>query len=385
MKRLRLLCLTVALATTVFSSTVFADAAQPAQNLLNVNTAIDMAIKNSYSIKKLDNGIDKAKNSYTDSLRSAASYNDMIPYTNGDNKLSLIKGRDFTQLEYKYAISQYTNIKEVAKNQLKFSIYQLYSGLISLKEGIDVQQQNLNSVEEQYKKAQLQLQLGTASPVDVKSSEASYVAEKAKLTKLQRQYDGLLKQLNQLMGVDINTKYAGFANDNLATTVNVQKYDDYVKDALTNRVEIKNDTENINTKRLEFESVRAMYPRNTSPQYKIYEFYVDDAKNKLDTDKIDISIGINSLYNDLQLKIKKLEPEQKKYDSAKTTYNKALQSYNLGLISKIDFDRALVGLKAEEIALKSIQRDIWLAQTKLQYATDIGVDASSLMSQGGSN
>lgn len=384
MKRLRLLCLTVALATTVFSSTVFADAAQPAQNLLDVDTAINMAINNSYSIKKLDIGIQQAKNNYTDSLRNAATYTDQIPYASGSTRLSLIKARDFTQSEYKYAIFQYTNVKEVAENQVKFGVYQLYSGLISAKEGIDVEQQNVNSLQEQYQKAQLQLQLGTASPVDVKSSEASYVAEKAKLAKLQRQYDGLVKQLNQLMGVDINTNYTGFTKDNLATQVNLKKYDDYVKDALTNRVEVKNDTENINTKKMEFESIRGPYT-STTPEYKIYKFYVDDAKNKLDTDKINISISINSLYNDLQLKCKKLQPEQKKYDSAKATYDKALQSYNVGLISKIDFDRAAVGLKAEEIALKSIERDIWLAQTKLQYATDIGVDASSLTSQNGGN
>lgn len=382
MKRLRLLCLTVALATTVFSSTVFADTVQSTQNSLDVDTAINKVIENSYNIKKLDTSIQQAQNSYKSALRDATQYNEKIPYVNNSStKLSLIQARDFTQLEYKYAIYQYTNIEDVVKNQLKYSVYQLYSGLISAKEGIDVEQQNLNSVEEQYNKAQLQLQLGTVSPVDVKSSEASYVAEKEKLAKLERQYEGLVKQLNQLMGVDINTQYTSFTKDNLATQADSKKYDDYVKDALTNRVEIKNDTENINLKKAEFQSIRGAYPNNTSPQYKIYKFYVDNAQNKLDTDKIDISISINTLYNDLQLKVKKLEPEQKKYDSAKNTYNKALQSYNVGMVSKIDFDKAAVGLKAEEIALKSIERDIWLAQTKLQYATDVGVDASSLTSQ----
>lgn len=381
MKRLKIICITAALATTLFSSTVFADAAQPTQNILDVDTAINMSIESSYSIKKLDIGIKQAQNGYTDSLRSASDYNNKIPYASGSTKLSLIKGRDFAQLQYKYAIFQYTNVKEVAKNQLKLGVYQLYSGLISTKEGLDVEQQNLNSVEDQYKKAQLQLQLGTVSPVDVKSSESAYTAEKAKLNQLQRQYDSLTKQLNQLLGVDINTKYTGFSKDNLSTQAYPKKYDDYVKDALTNRVEIKNDTESINEKKAEFDSVRSAYPYNTSPEYKIAKFPIGEAQNKLDTDKIDISIEINTLYNDLQVKIKKLQPEQKKYDSAKTTYNKALQSYNLGLISKIDFDKASVGLNAEAIAIKSIQRDIWMAQTKLQYASDIGTDATSLTAQ----
>lgn len=383
MKRLKLLCISAAVATTLFSSTVFASDVQPTQNSLDIDTAINMAIENSYSIKKLDIGIQQAQNSYNDALRNAANYNKMIPFVRGDQKLALIKGRDFAQLEYKYAIFQYTNIKEAAKNELKLGVYQLYSGLITVKEGLEIEQKNFNNVEQQYKKAQLQLSLGQISPADAKSSEAAYMAEKAKLNQLQRQYDSLTKQLNQLLGVDINTKYTSFTKDNLATQAYPKSYNDYIKDALTNRVKIRNDNENINVKKLEFESIRAEYPYNTSPQYQIAKFPIEDAKNKLETDKIDISIEINSLYNDLQNKIKKLEPEQKKYDSAKTTYEKALQSYNLGLVSKIDFDRAEIGFRAEEAAIKSIQRDIWMAQTKLDYASSLGADASSLMGQGG--
>lgn len=371
MNKIKLLCMSAAVAATLFSTTVFADTVQPAQKSLDLDTTINMAIENSYSIKKLDIGIQQAQNSYNDALRNAASYNAKIPYVDGDTKLSLIKGRDFTQLEYKYAIFQYTNVKEVAKNQLKLGVYQLYSGIMSVKDGLDVEQRNFNNVEQQYQKAKLQLSLGTASTVDVKTSEAAYVAEKAKLNQLQRQYDGLVKQLNQLLGVDINTKYSDFTKDNLASQASPKTYNEYIKDALTNRVEIRNDNENINVKKAEFNSVRSAFPYNTSPQYKIAKYPVEEAQNKLDTDKVDISIEINSLYNDLQNKIKKLEPEQKKYDSAKRTYDKALQSYNLGLISKIDFDKAEIGLKAEEIALKSIKRDIWLAQTKLDYASNI--------------
>jgi opacity protein-like surface antigen len=379
MKKIKLLCMSAAVIATLFSSTVFAaDAVQPTQTL-QVDNAISMAMTNSYTLKKLDIGIQQAKNNYNASLKSAAKYDKMLPYAlQKDERLNLIQGIDTPQLEYKYAIFQYTNVKEVAKNQLKLGVYQLYSGLISAKEGLDVEQQNFNNVEDQYKKAQLQLQLGTVSPVDVKTSEAAYNAEMAKMNQIQRQYDSLTKQLNQLLGVDINIKYTAFSTDNLQTTAYPKTYDEYLSDAIKNRVEIKNDTENVKLKNSEFASVRGVYQYNTDPHYKIAEYSVEDAKNKLATAKIDISIEINSLYNDLQLKIKQLEPEQKKYDSAKRTYDKAAQSYNLGLISKIDFDKAAVGLKAEEVAIKSIQRNIWFAQTKLQYASDIGTDASCL-------
>lgn len=385
MKRLKLLCLTAALTTTLFSSTVFA--AQPTQNLLDVDKAVNMAIENSYSLKKLDTNINELKNKYADSQRNAATYDQNLTYIdytqnkyNDSMRLNLIKGRDFTQLEYKYAIFQYTNIKEAVKNELTFNIYKLYSGLVSLKEGLDTEQQNFNNVEDQYKKAQLQLQLGLIAKADLKTSEASYLAEKAKLNQYQRQYDAYTKQLNQLLGVDLNTKYTGFTKDNLATAAAAKSYDDYVKDAVANRVKIKNDNEMINTKKSEFNSISGVYSDTKSPQYKVAEYPVEVAKNKLDTDKIDISIEINKLYSDLQVKVKKLEPAKKDYDSMKKTYDKALQSYNLGLISKIDFDKAAVGLKAKEIALKSAERDVWLAQSSLDYASGAGADGSTLVS-----
>lgn len=385
MKRLKLLCLTTALTTTLFSSTVFA--AEPAQNLLDVDKAVNMAIENSYSLKKLDINIDELKNKYADAQKNAANYDTNLSYIdftqnryNDSMKLNLIKGRDFTQLEYKYAIFQYTNIREAAKNELTYNIYKLYSGLVSLKEGLDTEQQNFNNVEDQYKKAQLQLQLGLIAKADLKTSEASYLAEKAKLNQYQRQYDAYTKQLNQLLGMDINIKYTGFTKDNLATSAAAKSYDDYVNDAIANRVKIKNDNEMINTKKSELESVRGIYSDTTSAQYKVAEYPVEAAKNKLDTDKIDVSIEINKLYSDLQVKVKKLEPAKKDYDSMKKTYDKALQSYNVGLISKIDFDKAAVGLKAKEIALKSAERDVWLAQTSLDYASGAGADGSTLAS-----
>lgn len=388
MNKIKLLCMSAAVATTLlFSSTVFADAVQPAQTSLNIDAAINMAIQNSYSIKKIDIGIQQAQNNYNDAVRAAAGYSAKVPYTSGDTKLQLIKARDFTQLEYKYAIFQYTNIKEVAKNQITFTVYQAYNAFVTVKEGLDLEQQNFNNVEQQYNKTKLQLSLGTASEVDLKASEATYTAEKAKLNQLKRQYDTYVKQLNQLLGVDMNTgdseyvKYIPYINSNIATVAKPKTYDEYIKDALTNRVEIRNDNESINVKKLEFNSVRSAFPYNTSAQYKIYKYPVETAQNKLDTDKIDISIDINTLYNDLQDKIKSLEPAQKDYTSAKRTYDIATQNYNLGLISKIDFDKAQINLKSKENSIKTIERNIWLAQKKLDYASNLGVDASSLASQ----
>ncbi len=98
MKRLKLLCISAALATTLFSSTVFAEGVQSIPNSLDIDTVINMAIDNSYSIKKIDIGIKQAENSYNDALTNGASYSSLVSKAEGDAKLNLIKARDFNAL-----------------------------------------------------------------------------------------------------------------------------------------------------------------------------------------------------------------------------------------------------------------------------------------------
>lgn len=353
MKKVKLICMS-AVMTLMLSSTTFV---QAAGNTLDIDNAINKAIENSYQIKNIDISIEKAKNSYKDATRGSGG---------GD-----------ADIEAKYSIYQYTNLKEAAKNSVKLNIYNQYASFINSKEALDLETQKFQNAEAKYKKAQLQLSLGLIGKPDLKGIEQAYYNEKSQLDKAQRAFDSVTKNINQLSGSNINDTYTSFTKDIVEGKPIIKNYDEYVKDALNNRAEILNDNEKVKLKKLEFAGIRGVNPDHNSPQYVIGKFAVTDAENQLETDKIDISIEINSLYNDLQSKMQKLQSQTTNYNAEKKKYNEALQRYNLGMISKIDFEDGVSSFKGAEDSLKSAQRDVYLAKLKLEYASGIGTGAQS--------
>lgn len=319
---------------------------------LDIDSITNKAMENSYQIKNIDISIQRFQNNYKDATRGDGSGN--------------------ADIEAKYNIYQYTNLKEAAKNSVKLNVYTQYISFINAKEELDIQQQKFKNAEEKYKKAQLQLSLGLIAKPDVKGAEQTYNSEKAELNKAQRKLDSVAKTINQISGSSISTTYDGFKKDIVEDKTVVKTYNEYLNDALKNRVEILNDTEKIKLKKLEFAGVRGVHPNTNSPEYVIGKYDVTEAENGLDTDKIDISIEINRLYNDLQGKIQKLQPQITNYNTEKKKYNEYLQKYNLGVISKIDFEEEALKFKSAENSLKAAQRDVALAKSTIEYASGIG-------------
>ncbi|MTK11800.1 MAG: TolC family protein [Clostridiaceae bacterium] len=354
MKKVKLICMS-AVMTLMLSSTTFV---QAAGNTLDIDNAINKAVENSYQIKNKDIEIEKAKNSYKDATR----------------------GKGGNDVEEKYNIYQYTNLKEVAKNGVKLNVYNQYAAFINAKQALDLETQKFQNAEAKYKRAQLQMSLGLIGKPDLKSIEQTYYTEKSQLDKAQRTFDSVTKNINQVVGFNISDTYIGFTKDILEEKPSIKTYDEYVKDALNNRAEILNDTEKIKLEKLNFAGINAnlgVSLTTNSPEYIIGKYSVTYAENQLETDKINISIEINGLYNDLQSKVQKLQSLTTNYNAEKKKYNEALQRYNLGMISKIDFEDSLSSFKGVENSLKSAQRDVYLAKLKLEYASGIGTGTQS--------
>lgn len=350
MKKVRLMCIAAAMAAMISPIVSVQAAGSP----LDIDNVTNMAIENSYQIKSMDISIEKFQNDYKDATRG--------------------EGKGDADIEAQYNIYEYTNLKEAAKNAVKLNLYTQYENFINAKEALDLEAQKFQNAEAKYKRAQLQLNLGTIGKNDIKSIEQAYNDEKAQLNKAQRKMDSVTKTINQILGSDINTTYNGFVKDIAVDKPIIKAYNDYLNDALKNRAEILNDNEKIKLKKTEFAGVKGMYPYKNAPQYVIGEYGVTEAENQFDTDKIDISIEINGLYDDLNSKIQKLQPQTVNYNSEKKKNDQALQKYNLGIISKIDYEDQVLSFKLAENSLKVAQRDLGLAKLKIEYASGIGTN-----------
>ncbi|KZL90204.1 TolC family protein [Clostridium magnum] len=364
------------IAACLSSNTVFA-----ASNTLDIDSVLDTAVQSSVTIKSIDISIQKSENSYKKAVKDASDYDEQLDNLKGSDdasKLQLMQSRDDAPAIQKNALYQYTNKKEVAKNGVNLSVYQQYITLLNYKDTVDTEQKRLNNAEADYKKAQLQLDMGMASKGDVLTKQSAYLAQKAKFNSVKRQYDLQTMQLNKTVGVPIETKYDTLLKDKITDKPYIRSYNDYLNDALKNRAEILNDQDTIKLKQFEFLTIKGVYHYNTQDEYKDGQFYINEAQNTLENDKIEISIEIDSLYNDLQNKSKQLKSKKENVEFTQKDYNQALQKYNLGIISKMDLDSKAVTLQDAQNSLKTLERDIWLSQTKLNYACGIGADTSKL-------
>ncbi|WP_123054664.1 TolC family protein [Clostridium sp. JN-1] len=375
MKRLNIF-ISILLITLFAGSTVFADSIT-----LDIDSVMENAVNNNYNVKTADIKIQQNQNLYDNSFKEAAKIDDEL--SSGkvpeNQVLQYVQRRDYPQMEYKYALYKYNNAKEVAKNQARFSIYKEYETLLNDKSNLDLEQIKLNNAKDNLNTAKLQLNLGTISPADEKAQEAKYAKEQANFNQIQRQYDAETMNMNKTLNLPLDTTYKILLKDKLTPSPYIRSYDDYNEDALKNRFEVLNGNEYIKLMKFEFDTTRGMDPYTMDAPYKIARYNWQMAKDQLDIQKINISLEINNLYNDLQNKSKQIDSLRDSYNLAYDQYNKALLKYNAGVMSKLDKNQYYINMLTADNSLKSGERDVWLAQIKLNYACGLGYDASSLL------
>lgn len=378
MKKLRIFVAALIIAFST-GSTVFADSIT-----LDIDSRMENAVNNNYNVKTADIKIQQNQNSYDKSQKDAAIIDEELSSgTIPENQvLQYVQQRDYPQMQYKYAIYEYTNAKEVAKNQAKFSIYKEYETLLNYKDNLDLEQVKLNNAKDNLNTAKLKLSLGTISATDEKQAEAAYTAEQAQFNTVQRQYQSEVLNMNKTLNLPLDTTYKTLLKDKLTPSPYIRSYDNYNADAVKNRVEVLNGNEYIKLMKSEFDTTSGIDPYTMDAPYKIAKYNWDMSKEQLDIEKINISLEINSLYNDLQNKSQQIDSLNDSYNLAEDQYNKALLKYNVGVMSKIDKDQYYIKVLSAQNSLKAAQREVWLAQIKINYACGPGYDTSSLLGSG---
>ena len=373
MNKIKILAAAVALSFCT-STMVFAQG-----NTLDIDSFISNNISDTYKVKKADISIKQAENSHDQAVKNASSYSDQF---NDDldsyTKLTIRQQIAITPRQAEFSIYKYTKEKEIVENKVKLDAYTQYEAIMNTKDVLELQQQKFDHSEQLYNSAKLKLNLGVVTEADVKQAEAAYYDAKAQLNKAQRGYDIQIMKLNQIFDIDVYVKYDTLLKDKVAETPYIRSYDDYLNDALENRGEIVIGQENIKLKEFEYNIIKGIYPSKYETSNKIGQYNLDKAKDTLELDKLYIANNINELYNNLQVKCKALDSKKDTLKLTETNYSIALAKYNAGVMSRIDFDSQKIGLRAAQNDLKSLQRDIWIAQFQLNIACGMGSDTSKI-------
>jgi hypothetical protein len=367
---------TIAACIALFSNT----AVLASGNTLDIDASIDSGITSSYKIKSIDISIKQAQNSYTSDIKKTGSYGDQLDTPNLDKytRLSIMENIANKPREDKFDEYKYTQMKTVAENEVKISAYTQYISLMNAKDYLDLEKEKFKNAQDKYDSSKVKLDVGTISPAQLKQAEADYYSEKAALEKAERQYDLCVINMNKTLGRDIYEKYDVLLRDKLTEDPYIRSYKDYLNDALTKRAEILIGEENIELQKFEYNITRSVFPDTQSVPRRFAQAKLDNAKDSLEIAKLDIIPEINSLYNDVLVKAKTLQSKKDALELEKINYNMASTKYNVGVISRIDFQSEAIKLKEEENTVKAAEREIWLAQHKLNLACNEGYDTSKL-------
>lgn len=368
-------------------------------NLLDIDSIINSAFKNSYDIKNQNYSVQLAENAYDQSEEASNKANEVLIMNDDmialkgkkdktpleqkiaenfkplseEQRYNLIKTRDLQPLEAKSKLTKAKNNKEVIENTLKLNIYTQYSGLLGVKDMMDTEEKKITNLSDIYNKSLLQVKLGMISNADANKNKTAYINEKPVLLKQQRQMEIAQMDMNKTIGEDLTKKYDGFTKEIFSDSTKIKSLDQYLADALKNRAEIINAEEDVKVKKSAYDLANKEYPNESERHNQQSKYDIAEAENKLETLKLTIEQEVTNSYNDLAKKAKSIEYAKKNFELAKKNYDDSVKRYELGMISKIELANKEISYKQAENNYKSLERDLWLNQLRMDYQSGKGI------------
>lgn len=372
-------------------------------NVLDLDTAINNAVKNSYIIKQRESILESTERSCKDQVKMANNIdkrikdNERFKELIGKNErtkeeeaeyqvyvrmygkpmsydelTSYSKTSNIVPVKNKFTIFQYTNALQVAKNNIKQNVYEEYGKLIKAKDDLDLAEKKFNVAESEFKKVNLNASLGIISKLEGNEKKSDYLKEKENYEKLKRELKIQTMNFNRLIGVPINTEYSQFTKEYSKGTTSFKSYEEYVNEALKNRAEIVNGKEYIYYK--EYERDLSSGSNFEKREKEIGQQYLETARDTVEIKKLDIQLEVKRLYDDLEVKYKNFESISNDYKEAKKSYDEISTKYSIGVISKIEYDKETATFTEKMLNYLNKDREIFISKLKLENACSLGTD-----------
>lgn len=371
-------------------------------NSLDLNTVISKTLNNSSALKNVENKLSNLQENYqnynTSSLYAQSRFEADTHYKellNKDNlslsekkelddyiknyaspltdaeRITYKKAKDLTIPNIDYAINMSTLQKQVTNNALVASASELYANLIKVNNGIDIEKSLIQDLQKNYDNSLIKLQNGLVSNMQIQVTKLNLDKEQLQLSKLERNKEYLINNLNKLMGEDIQVRYSKYEAIKLDPIEN-KTLNDYLTPALQKRLEIQNADQAYDLKQKEYDIIAEVYLDDNNLNKINAKYDLTNTKTKKDTAKTKVEKEIKGGYKAFQNKIADYKSYQNKYDIQKSNYEDILKKYSLGLVTDANIMDVEVSLKNAQIQMDNARIDTWIYQLKMKYAAEAG-------------
>ncbi|NOH17285.1 TolC family protein [Clostridium cochlearium] len=381
--------------------------------VLDIDVLVEKAVENSIEVKNRKSTIEILENGFQDNINASNSLDRRLEENERFKKLQNKSERtDEEQREYEgyqriygapitddyelfqilqssnnlialseFEIFQNKNALEVDKNSVRQKVYEGYEKFLMEMDKLKLAEDKYKNAEDEYKKAEISYKNGAISKTEYTGKQAEYLKEKGEFSKVEREFQKYNMEFNKLLGQPLDKKYSNYKKDLTLDKSTLKSQDEYIKEALENRIEIKNGKENILVRRFEGGAAKGVFSDEHHRERKLAEQKIENAEDELELKKLDIKMEINLLYNDFEIKLVRLKNLEEGYKQAKKEYNEAYKRYSLGMLSRLDFNRKNAEFIENSMDYKKAEREAYIAKLKLEFASSQGTDSKKVFYQ----
>lgn len=345
----------------MFSTSAVAYNGAKALMELSLEDAIKYALENNNALKITDITIKNQINELEDAKQIKEDLQKVRLTYSFENKPddplatalqnALVK-KGYFELQNEYELEELNKNKENAEAGIKLSVEQNYYSLKASEDKVDIEKENLDRTKKEYELVKQKYELGSATMIDVLSSEFELERAKTDYQNALDDYEYQRLLFNKTVGLDFDTKvvltdeleYVKLDNINL---------DEKIEIALTESYNYLTAKHQYDLAKMYMDIASMIYTSSTDA-YKMAKDNLEIAQYTLDDAKKDITLRVTKAYMDLIKAERNLKTAQKSVELAKQAYEIAKISYETGMNTALDVSKARISLREAELGYNQV-------------------------------
>lgn len=247
-------------------------------------------------------------------------------------------------IEIQNQIDQSESFRKSAEEGVRYMIIATYVGLEEFKDGISLQEKQLKQKQDEVRKQEKLYQVGNASRSAVTKAKRELEKLQNEVKNLKKQYDLQFNHVLLDLGIDAEGKEVSIKPLNLRYLPKVTQKKT-TETLIENSYEMKRLQEDLKT----LESQRNM---TSGTARKQYEANLELKKIEIKEKRTELEKKINDLYLQADQAYEAMINAEKELTYTDEDYHKLSVQYRLGLISKFDYEQAMMMIDAANVEYK---------------------------------
>jgi outer membrane protein TolC len=282
--------------------------------------------------------------------------------------------KNILRIQQEFAKTQADRDYQAEINKLKNDTLENYYTLKELENQVQIAKDNLALKEKLLSNTQLKFKLGTVSKSDVLKAETSVFEAKDSLLAAQNGYNKMKMGFNQFMG------YALMQNVTLTDSITEIALPEKtlaasIKDALSNRNEIKEAAYNLKVATLNLNNYKA-YPGSSSKYVKA-KMSMLMAETAHTNAPLTVESDVRNKFMAMNAKYSAVQTGKKAVENAKETERLTRLQYDAGMATLSDVETAQLGLYNEQLGFSKTLLQYNLAVNDYVLSSSVGAPTSS--------